>query len=208
MESAMTTLTDFLKPASLKEALSQDQKPDDIKYQLSLDIVSGLEAMHRLRIVHGDIKPDNVLVFREKNEKTPFCAKLSDFGVCVDMENPIKELTIEDYAGTPAWLALEVRDWNGGNFQPDIMLRFDSYSLGLILTSIFTKEGAPVNLHMDGEDPADVALYYLREEESIGSEIRKALAGALRTFLATDPWKRALPTSDILKTDTAAYASW
>jgi hypothetical protein len=209
MESAIGMLTDFLKSKNLREIVGPERRPDHVKYQLALDIVSGLEAMHRLNIVHGDIKPDNILVFREQDEHVPFCAKLSDFGVCIDMDNPIQKLSINDYAGTTAWLAPEVRAWQDGDeFKPDIMLRFDSYSLGLVLMSMFTKDGAPVDLHMEGEDAVDVALYYLREEASIEPTIQKALASAVRTFLATDPWKRSLPTSDILKTDTAVYASW
>lgn len=209
MEAALAPLNDFLDPKEFAEMLSKGQwEASDIKYHLALDIVAGVEAMHRLGIVHGDLKPENILVFREKSSRVPFCAKISDFGVCIDLENAAHPLTIDDYVGTKAWLAPELRDRSVADYKPEMMLRFDSYSLGLVLMSIFTKDGGMVDLDMDGEDPVDVALYYLREEEYIPRFLTTAISASLRKYLAKNPWARALPNTDLLSTDSVAYASW
>ncbi|KAL1957500.1 hypothetical protein VTO42DRAFT_5963 [Malbranchea cinnamomea] len=209
MEAALMTLTDFLKPENEKLL---GNNPNDIKHQLALDFTAGIEALHRLRIVHGDVKPDNVLVFRETlNDKVPFCAKISDFGVCVDIESARSGLTIEDYRGTLAWLAPEVRDierWSGDAFRPEVMFRFDSYSLGLTILSVFVNQGQPVDLTVEGEDPLDVAISMLRGDDSLPSPLRMQLTRALRSLLDIDPWKRSLPNSDLLKVDSPAYTSW
>ncbi|KAK2871723.1 hypothetical protein FQN49_002894 [Arthroderma sp. PD_2] len=209
MECALMTLTDFFKDKN--KALSGDN-PLDIKHQLALDVAAGIEALHSLRIVHGDIKPDNVLVFKEsRSDKVPFCGKISDFGVCVDMEIPGSELTSEDYRGTPGWIDPEISKfskWTKGTFKPDIMFKYDSYSLGLVMLSIFTKQGEPVDLDIDGESPIDVAMSLLKEEKSISFQFRMQITRALRTLLAEDPWSRAGPSPNLLGFDSPAYTSW
>jgi hypothetical protein len=209
MEAALAPLNEFLDPMEFDKALSKGEwKASDIKYHLALDVVAGVEAMHRLGIVHGDLKPENILVFKEKSVNVPFCAKLSDFGVCIDLENAAHPLTVDDYVGTNAWIAPELRARTVTDFKPEMMLRFDSYSLGLVLMSIFTKDGGMVDLDMDGEDPVDVALYYLREEEYIPRFLTTAISASLRKYLAKDPWARALPNTNLLSTDSVVYASW
>ena len=205
MEAAMMTLTEFLK---VENEDLMGERPADIKYQLSLDIVAGLEALHSLHIVHGDVKPDNVLIFRETSSTVPFCAKISDFGVSIDMETSERILTIDDYRGTPTWLPPEVRDMSRwGVFKPDVMFRFDSFSLGLLLLSIFTRRGEPVSF-VDGEDLIDVAIESLRSKDCISFGLRMQLTKTLRLLLAEDPWKRSLPCPELLRTDTPVFASW
>lgn len=211
MEAAVMTLTDFLKQGN--EHLLEGN-PLDIRYQLALDVAAGLEAMHRVRIIHGDIKCDNVLVFKQDNSKVPFCVKLNDFGVCIDMETPGRKFTAEDYIGTPVWLAPEVRNEDGVGlkpFDPEIMLHIDSYSFGLVVLSIFTQNGQPPALSKDvlsSEDVIDNAVDMLRSEDTIKSSLRMQLTKAIRSLLAGDPWSRPLPDPELLRTDTSAYAAW
>ena len=48
------------------------------------DIVKGLDYMHSRKIAHGDIKPSNILIFKERRK---YVAKITDFSlshVCID----------------------------------------------------------------------------------------------------------------------------
>lgn len=204
------TLTDLLKIDN--ERLLGPQ-PLDVKYQLLLDAVSGLEALQRLHIVHGDVKPDNILIYKDTagSDNVPLCAKISDFGVCVDLESPEDKLTIDSYYGTEDWRAPEASDlsrWEGAAFDPEVMFRFDSYSLGLLILSTFINRGEPVKLKSPGEEPIEVALFMLREDPSITGPLRMQIGKALRQLLATDPWKRSLASPELLKFDSPAFASW
>ncbi|WP_067450511.1 serine/threonine-protein kinase [Actinomadura macra] len=71
--------------------------------RLGADVAAALEAVHGAGIVHGDVKPGNVLVTVDGR------AKLGDFGISRFMHG---EVTFTDtgvlIAGTPAYIAPEV----------------------------------------------------------------------------------------------------
>ncbi|KAJ5549742.1 hypothetical protein N7535_002317 [Penicillium sp. DV-2018c] len=201
MEAAMMSMDEFL---------GAERREVGVIYQLALGVANGLEALHNHNIVHGDVKPDNVLVFAGPSENVPFQAKLSDFGVCVDLESPEGQFTLSDYRGTPAWLAPEVL--NGsisrfGVFSPDLMFKFDAYSFGVVLLSIFAYDGQPVALEEDPDNvPGQVSKLLTRED--IPSPMRTELHKAALKLLSEDPRKRPLPSPTLLKTDLPAYAYW
>ena len=202
MEAAIMPLGDFL---------SAESRSIEVKYQFSLDIANGLEALHHLKIVHGDVKPDNVLVFAGRNENVPFRAKLSDFGVCVDLEAPDGKFSLSDYRGTPAWLAPELISGDiskFGKFSPDLMFQFDAYSFGLVLLSIFVWNGQVPDLDKTPAKVPDQVSKLLNSQKDIPSDIRMELRKGITNQLTEDPRDRKLPSPTLLKTDTSAYASW
>ncbi|KXN81687.1 RGS domain-containing serine/threonine-protein kinase A [Leucoagaricus sp. SymC.cos] len=67
---------------------------------LILDIISGIQHMHSLDIVHGDLKARNVLVSNSRR------AMLADFGISHVPTTPLD--TTMDIAGTFNWMAPEL----------------------------------------------------------------------------------------------------
>ncbi|KAI0897505.1 hypothetical protein F4806DRAFT_403789 [Annulohypoxylon nitens] len=101
------------------------------KRHLTLDLVLGLSAVHRAGLIHGDLKPENVLVMAHNDPKRQFVAKLIDFGG-----------TSSDRAVhfTPLWSAPEVM-----NKDHDIVwVKADVYSLGLIIASLWARPDTPL----------------------------------------------------------------
>jgi serine/threonine-protein kinase len=103
--------------------------------RMALDVAEGLSALHREGLVHGDIKPANIVLDRDGN------AKLVDFG--------LSGMTRRDgegnFIGTPYFIAPEllhgVADTHGS----------DLYSLGATLYYLLSGR-----LTHDGATPAEV----------------------------------------------------
>lgn len=89
---------------------------------VSISILNGLEFMHSKRIVHRDMKPEN-LILKTKGKFNS--VKLSDFGFCKLLE---KKNGCRTLCGTPGYLAPEVLErW------PAYDVECDMFSFGVIL---------------------------------------------------------------------------
>ncbi len=85
------------------------------------ECLQGLAALHRENIVHGDIKPSNIMLKRTGN------AKIIDIGSAFELEDPPPLRTC-----TPSYAAPEVLD--GGDNTP----RSDLASLGYVLIEMLS----------------------------------------------------------------------
>jgi tRNA A-37 threonylcarbamoyl transferase component Bud32 len=90
--------------------------------RLALDICGALRAAHEYGIMHGDVKPANILVTAAGT------AMLVDFGLVRDLKTDRKERTSEKGMGTPLYIAPEQITSDHG-----IDARADIYSLGATL---------------------------------------------------------------------------
>ena len=72
-------VVEYSEHGTLFEYLQRITPPVDECRQLALDVAVGLQALHRSDIVHGDLKPDNILIFTCTGQR-PQVAKLADFG--------------------------------------------------------------------------------------------------------------------------------
>jgi serine/threonine protein phosphatase PrpC len=93
---------------------------------IAIKLARGVAALHRVGVVHRDIKPDNVIL------ETEGSLKLIDFGV---VRVPgLEESKPEDIPGTPAYMAPEMFDGEAGNEATDI------YALGVTVFRAFAGE--------------------------------------------------------------------
>lgn len=104
------------------------QRPDKVLRQLA----DGLKHLHNFRIVHRDIKPQNMLIAYPKSRTTSTFPRLviSDFGLCKTLPENVSTLIGATFsAGTTGWKAPELI------FQPKDILNGSSHSTGRDSTS-------------------------------------------------------------------------
>lgn len=58
-----------------------------------LDIASALKFLHGMSLVHGDIKPENILIKSNPSRPSGFIAKLGDFSLCSILDEQGRALT-------------------------------------------------------------------------------------------------------------------
>ena len=95
---------------------------------IALGIVSGLMYVHSQNVMHGDIKPRNILL-STRNDK--MCPKLSDFGLSKVLEQTMAHTA---RAATIAYMAPEVKWFIEPGFKADI------FSLARMLFEIFNEQ--------------------------------------------------------------------
>lgn len=115
----LTTLSAFTTTRSLTT--------EDVM-QLGIDISHALELCALKKVIHRDIKPDNIFV----SEYGDF--KLGDFGVARHIERMNAEMSKK---GTPTYMAPEV--YNGEQYGPSV----DLYSLGIVMYRYLNKNRTP-----------------------------------------------------------------
>jgi hypothetical protein len=130
LERASTTLAGFLT--------ENPNLPFLTKVGLCLDIARGISALHACQIIHGDLKPDNVLIFVSESTREPgvpeHTAKLADFSHSFfndgSRERPV--------GFSPRYVAPEVSD--GRAIASNLMEAIDIYSLGVIFWEMMVDE--------------------------------------------------------------------
>ena len=117
---------------TLTQYLSEHQLGVDSKLEISQNVGHGLQALHACGIMHGDLKFDNVLMFKGKDGKVS--AKLSDFGCSFVMsDEESEEATTEISAGTKPWTSPEL----GQEVRISWLLNVDAYAFGLLVWRVF-----------------------------------------------------------------------
>lgn len=139
---------DYLPGPSCADKIRQKKLPADDALRIMSDIARALDYIHQNKVVHCDIKPDNIL-FRHDGS-----AVLTDFGIAKKLENKTTAVS-KIISGTPYYMSPE-------QFQAKPLDgRSDIYSLGIVFYEMLTgtvpfkgKEAVHVALkHISGEVP-------------------------------------------------------
>lgn len=122
-------VVEYLAGGTLKNYLIKNRRKKlafKVVIQLALDLSRGLSYLHSKKIVHRDVKTENMLLDKSRT------VKIADFGVArVEAQNP-KDMTGE--TGTLGYMAPEVLDGKPYNRKCDV------YSFGICLWEIYCCE--------------------------------------------------------------------
>ncbi|CAN6933846.1 unnamed protein product [Brassica oleracea] len=151
--SKRAILYEFLENGSLDNFISSKRSSNmDWKklYEISLGVARGLEYLHhgcRTRIVHFDIKPQNVLL--DDN----LCPKVSDFGLAKLCEREESILSLLETRGTIGYIAPEVfsKVYGGVSYKSDV------YSYGMLVLEMI---GARTKTSTEDTSSSTSSMYF------------------------------------------------
>ncbi|KAM0033125.1 putative dual-specificity kinase TKL-Pl-4 family [Helianthus debilis subsp. tardiflorus] len=119
-------VVEYLPGGALKSYLLKNRRkklPFKVVIQIAFDLARGLSYLHSQKIVHRDVKTENVLLDKTRT------VKIADFGVArVEASNP-NDMTGE--TGTLGYMTPEVLNGNPYNRKCDV------YSFGICLWEIY-----------------------------------------------------------------------
>jgi eukaryotic-like serine/threonine-protein kinase len=152
--------------------------------RLAIQIASALEQAHRRGIIHGDLKPSNIMV-TDGGATT----KLLDFGLArlvTNADSAVTLGTIEDgIMGTPAYLAPEQAEGQA------LDVRCDVFSLGAVLYEMISGHRA-----FEGNSLAHVLSAVLRDDPR-PLQAPRTLDSIVRRCLAKEPAQRFQTMSEL-----------
>jgi serine/threonine protein kinase len=142
---------EYLRGRDLGEIIDRGRP---VAFALMVDILGqvldALDYIHTRKIVHCDVKPDNIFITRDPYNRRLVVVKLIDFGVCRSLE-PLEPL--QEISGDPRYMAPEQALLEG-----PFDHRADFYSLGVTLYEMVTGRH-PFDEHLDGDPQALLAMH-------------------------------------------------
>ncbi|MBY0548843.1 MAG: serine/threonine protein kinase [Candidatus Obscuribacterales bacterium] len=180
-------VTEFLVGFNLKDILDTQAQSlgADIAILVGLGICDALIAAHAAGIVHGDLKPSNVMIVVEEDESET--VKVLDFGLARNLATTAESITTHlAVTGLLTTSAPYMSPERCLGNQLDV--RSDIYSLGCILYEMLT--GRPPFL---AHDPIAIVRQHLSEELSFSpsdSPVFVQLQKLILKAIAKDPSAR------------------
>ncbi|KAI9695523.1 MAG: hypothetical protein M1836_006440 [Candelina mexicana] len=145
-------------------------------FKICADVAEGIHGMHSQRMIHGDIKAANILIFEEASHKGYLTAKLSDLGFSINVDFDDGHTC---YRGTNIYNAPEIRVGESRRIQDINPFACDVYSLGLLVWTVF-KHGefflAGVQTSAVGENSEEQILDSIDATQLLDHAVQFALA--------------------------------
>lgn len=193
-EGQFCLVTELIWGLNLEVYLYRRYLKEKMFIQLARQMLSGISAIHKAGYLHGDIKPQNMMIHFGADSGVSI--KILDFGMADILPDSVRfgkeDFIVEELFATPEYVAPElIRGGTPSQFS-------DIYSLGQTFYHCLTGDASYV-----GETPEDTALAKLRDSApSIldkRSDLDPKLAAWVDRFMASNPRHRWHSVRDALE---------
>jgi serine/threonine-protein kinase len=175
---------EYVEGESLATRVARErQLPLAVVVEIASAICAGLDAAHAAGVVHRDLKPDNVLLGKDR-------VVITDFGIARAQEPDAKSRTAVPL-GTPAYMAPEQVEAS-----PNIDARADVYAFGAMLFELLTG-------HLPFESESVFAIAAMRltqpppDPRTYRPDLPESVANLVMRCMARKPEDRPQRASEI-----------
>ncbi len=170
---------EFVDGEPLSKVIEKESPMGEVEgLKLIAQVAQGLHRAHKQNLVHRDVKPDNILITRER------MARITDLGLVKEQQGDLDLTRTGRGLGTPHFMAPE-QFRNAKN----ATVRCDIYSLGATLYSMLTRV-TPFKL----ASPLDAWMRKIHNEftppREINPKISERVDWAIRRAMSADPMLR------------------
>ena len=167
---------ELISGATLKDRLRKGPLPSDQAFDVSIQIAEGLAAIHKVGIIHRDLKSPNVMI------DDAGTAKVMDFGIAKPASAATDGASTGYVLGSPEYMSPEQARGRRADFRSDL------YSLGIVVFEAFTGR-----VPFRGATPVETLMMHVEAPPPIDDPalaLPPALLPVLRSALAKDPAAR------------------
>ncbi len=158
---------ELLEGYTLKDYIEKEGVlSNDITIKLSMQIAAALEAAHRAKIIHRDIKPQNIVLSQNMKQ-----AKVTDFGIA----KMTSSATITNFGSTIGSVHYFSPEHAKGGYTDE---KSDIYSLGVVMYEMSTGE-----LPFNADSAVSVAIKQIQEEPKHPQEINPKVSDELNNII-------------------------
>lgn len=153
---------EFVRAMSLRHVIDHSRRmPLAAGLRLAQQLAAGLATAHDEQIVHGGIKPENVLVESRGN------VRLTDFA----LTSPVRSGLVGTFPGIEYMAPEQLTGGEGDQ-------RSDLYAYGAVLYELFTNR-----VPFSGESPNEIQLKQLEEDLALPSTFNQDISPAVEQIL-------------------------
>ncbi|MCQ2504087.1 MAG: Stk1 family PASTA domain-containing Ser/Thr kinase [Saccharofermentans sp.] len=158
---------EYIDGITVKELINQNGHLDwKVAVPIVIQVGMALEYAHKNGIVHRDIKPQNILISRER------IAKITDFGIARASTGSTITMTSGGAMGSVHYFSPEQA--RGGNVGPSS----DIYSIGIMLFEMVTGR-----VPFDGDSNVAIAVKHLQEKPAMASSFIPDIPAGLDSII-------------------------
>ncbi len=175
---------EYLDGRTLRQRLDQGTLDVPTMLSISHQIATGLEAAHKLGVVHRDLKPDNIMLV-EREDGSLRCVIL-DFGIAKRPTSSHSGSAVTRSGvrvGTPEYMTPEQIDGR------DVDARTDVYALGIMMYEMLAGR-RPFDAESVAETLANQLYHPPPSLAAIGVAVGEDLESVIRTCMEKDPDQR------------------
>ena len=183
-EDSQSIVMELVRGRTLKQLLASGRPAAGIALEIVTQIAKAMCEAHQMHLVHGDLKPSNVM------QDEAGMIRILDFGLASRSDGATTSLVQTDPQGTIAYMAPEMLAGSGSSVASDV------YALGVMLYELLT--GARPFAGQHGLVLAATVMQSTSQHWDYPDDLRPSLRRLILAMTARDRSKRLRDMSAVL----------